>query len=91
MPSVAITMYCMMYRTVELKRSAITTIWFRRAFPGNLHFESTKAAVDANRTWKMVATTVTYILLNMFLEKGTHELFAILNRSLKLSKVGSIA
>ena len=56
--------------------------------PGNLHFASTKAAMEATMHCATVTTTVTNTLFHTYREKGTHICPRTRNISRKLSRVG---
>ena len=58
------TMYCMMYMTLDWYSSATTIMLFMSLLPGNLHFARTNAAIDANMLCNTVTDTVTATLLN---------------------------
>ena len=56
--------------------------------PGNSYFAITKAPMDAIIRCPAVPTTVINTVLNMYLEKGTHDFPMVTNKSEKLSSVG---
>ena len=59
--------------------------------PGNSYFARTNAPMDAIIRCPAVPTTVINTVLNMYLEKVTHDFPIVTNKSWKLSIVGFCA
>ena len=88
MCSLEYTRNCMIHVACELKSRATTISLLRTLSPGNLHLESTNAAIQVTNTLNTHITTVVNTELNMYLESGTVYSAATLNISEKFFPVG---